>query len=221
MKLYALIVAGGAGKRMKSSIPKQFIELNGTPILMRTIEKFYAARSSIDIIVVLPKSFQSVWASLCQRHYFNIPHQVVAGGETRFQSVKKGLHYCKENSIIAVHDGVRPLISPNLILNLYQEAKLKGSTIPVCPILESIRKVEGNQNKSLDRNKFYSVQTPQCFQSKILLKAYEQEEQGFFTDDASVVEALGEKIYLLPGERTNIKITKPIDVQLAEFLLNK
>ena len=216
-----VVVWLGLGKRMKSSIPKQFIELNGTPILMRTIEKFYAARSSIEIIVVLPKSFQSVWASLCKRHYFNIPHQVVTGGETRFQSVQNGLQYCKEKSIIAVHDGVRPLISPNLILNLYQEAKLKGSAIPVCSILESIRKVEGNQNKSLDRNKFYSVQTPQCFQSKILLKAYEQEEQAFFTDDASVVEDLGEKIYLLPGERTNIKITKPIDVQLAEFLLNK
>ena len=219
MKYYAIIVAGGSGQRMKSSIPKQFIELNGKPILMHTLEKFYCAKSSINLIVVLPKSHQSTWNTLCLKHQFTISHQVCEGGTSRFQSVKKGLALCTEESIIAVHDGVRPLVSPDFILSIYKEAESKKAVIPVCPIVESIRKVKGDCSESLDRSMYYSVQTPQCFTSGLLHRAYQQEEQNTFTDDASVVEFLGEKVHLFEGEADNIKITTPKDLLLAEEIL--
>jgi len=219
MKRYAIIVAGGSGQRMKSSVPKQFMELNGRPVLMHTIEKFYSAGSSIHSVVVLPKSHHSAWATLCHKHHFNIPHQICEGGISRFQSVKNGLQLCVGESIIAVHDGVRPLISPNLILNLYKEAESNHAVIPVCPVSESIRMVIGDDSKALDRSQYYSVQTPQCFLSDLLHKAYQQEERPTFTDDASVVEALGEKVHLFEGESSNIKITTPKDLLLAEAIL--
>jgi 2-C-methyl-D-erythritol 4-phosphate cytidylyltransferase len=219
MKYYAIIVAGGSGQRMNSSIPKQFIELNGKPILMHTLEKFYCAKSSINLIVVLPKSHQSTWNTLCQKHQFTISHQICEGGTSRFQSVKNGLALCKEESIIAVHDGVRPLITPDFILNIYKEAESKKAVIPVCPVVESIRKVKGDCSESLDRSMYYSVQTPQCFTSGLLHRAYQQEEQNTFTDDASVVEFLGEKVHLFEGEADNIKITTPKDLLLAEAIL--
>ena len=219
MKYYAIIVAGGSGQRMKSSVPKQFIELNGKPILMHTLEKFYCAKSSIEIIVVLPKSHHNTWTTLCQKHQFTIPHQICEGGNTRFQSVKNGLEVCTEESLIAVHDGVRPLISPDFILNLYKETESKTAVIPVYPVIESIRKVDGDSSEALDRGQYYSVQTPQCFTSTLLHKAYQQEEQATFTDDASVVEALGEKVHLFEGEANNIKITSPKDLLIAEALL--
>ncbi len=221
MKRYAIIVAGGSGQRMESLVPKQFMELNQKPVLMHTIEKFYSAASSIHIVVVLPKTHHGVWATLCQKHQFSIPHQISEGGASRFQSVRNGLKLCLEDSIIAVHDGVRPLIHPEHILNLYNEAKSKSAVIPVCPILESIRKVEGEASKALDRSQYYSVQTPQCFSSEILLKAYQQKEQETFTDDASVVEAIGKKIHLFNGDRMNIKLTTPEDFVFAEALLNR
>jgi len=221
MKYYAIIVAGGSGQRMKSSIPKQFIELNGKPILMHTLEKFYSAKSSINLIVVLPKSHQSTWKTLCHKHQFTIPHQINEGGKSRFQSVKNGLAQCSKESIIAVHDGVRPLITPDFILNIYRETESKKALIPVCPVIESIRKVDGLSSESLDRSQYYSVQTPQCFTSELLHKAYQQEEQNTFTDDASVVEALGEKVHLFEGEDNNIKITSHIDLLLAEAILNQ
>ena len=219
MKRYAIIVAGGSGQRMKSSVPKQFMELNGRPVLMHTIEKFYSAGSSIHSVVVLPKSHHSAWATLCHKHQFNIPHQICEGGISRFQSVKNGLQLCVGESIIAVHDGVRPLISPDLILNLYKEAESNHAVIPVCPVSESIRMVIGDDSKALDRSQYYSVQTPQCFLSDLLHKAYQQEERPTFTDDASVVEALGEKVHLFEGESSNIKITTPKDLLLAEAIL--
>ena len=219
MKYYAIIVAGGSGQRMKSSVPKQFIELNGKPILMHTLEKFYCAKSSIEIIVVLPKSHHNTWTTLCQKHQFTIPHQICEGGTSRFQSVKNGLEVCTEESLIAVHDGVRPLISPDFILNLYKETESKKAVIPVIPVVESIRKVDGDSSESLDRSQYYLVQTPQCFTSKLLHKAYQQEEQNTFTDDASVVETLGGKVHLFEGEAYNIKITSPKDLLIAEALL--
>jgi len=219
MKYYAIIVAGGSGQRMKSSVPKQFIELNGKPILMHTLEKFYCAKSSIEIIVVLPKSHHNTWTTLCQKHQFTIPHQICEGGTSRFQSVKNGLEVCTEESLIAVHDGVRPLISPDFILTLYKETESKKAVIPVIPVVESIRKVDGDSSESLDRSQYYLVQTPQCFTSKLLHKAYQQEEQNTFTDDASVVETLGGKVHLFEGEAYNIKITSPKDLLIAEALL--
>lgn len=218
MKYYAIIVAGGSGQRMKCSIPKQFIELNGRPILMHTLEKFYIAQSSIALMVVLSKSHHHTWQTLCSKHNFNIPHKVFEGGSSRFQSVKKGLAFCTEDSIIAVHDGVRPLVSPDFILSIYKEAETKKAVIPVCSVVESIRKVEGNSSIALDRSNYYTVQTPQCFSSNLLHKAYQQKEQSFFTDDASVVESLGEKVHLFEGEADNIKITSPKDLLLAEAI---
>ena len=221
MKRYAIIVAGGSGQRMESPVPKQFMELNQKPVLMHTIEKFYSAASSIHIVVVLPKTHHSVWTILCQKHQFSIPHQICEGGASRFQSVRNGLELCTEDSIIAVHDGVRPLIHPDLILNLYHEAELNSAVIPVCPILESIRKAQGEGSKALDRSQYYSVQTPQCFSSDLLQNAYHQDEQETFTDEASVVEALGKNVQLFKGERTNIKLTTPEDFVFAEALLNR
>ena len=219
MKYYAIIVAGGSGQRMKSSIPKQFIELNWRPILMHTIERFYSAQSSIALIVVLPKSHHHTWETLCSKHNFNIPHTVCEGGSSRFQSVKKGLALCTEESIIAVHDGVRPLVSPDFILSIYKEAESKKAVIPVVPVVESIRKVQGDSSTALERSNYYTVQTPQCFTSSLIHKAYKQEEFSVFTDDASVVEYLGEKVHLFEGEADNIKITSPKDLLLAEALL--
>ena len=221
MKRYAIIVAGGSGQRMESPVPKQFMELNQKPVLMHTIEKFYSAASSIHIVVVLPKTHHSVWTILCQKHQFSIPHQICEGGASRFQSVRNGLEFCTEDSIIAVHDGVRPLIHPDLILNLYHQAELNSAVIPVCPILESIRKAQGEGSKALDRSQYYSVQTPQCFSSDLLQNAYQQDEQETFTDDASVVEAMGKNVQLFKGDRTNIKLTTPEDFVFAEALLNR
>lgn len=221
MKRYAIIVAGGSGQRMESPVPKQFMELNQKPVLMHTIEKFYSAASSIHIVVVLPKTHHSVWTILCQKHQFSMPHQICEGGASRFQSVRNGLELCTEDSIIAVHDGVRPLIHPDLILNLYHQAELNSAVIPVYPILESIRKAQAEGSKSLDRSQYYSVQTPQCFSSDLLQNAYQQDEQETFTDDASVVEALGKNIQLFKGDRTNIKLTTPEDFVFAEALLNR
>ncbi|MDG1850040.1 MAG: 2-C-methyl-D-erythritol 4-phosphate cytidylyltransferase [Flavobacteriales bacterium] len=221
MKRYAIIVAGGSGQRMKSSIPKQFMELADRPVLMHTMEKFYRANASIELIVVLPSSHHSTWETLCRKHQFNIPHQIAAGGMSRFKSVKKGLEYCSEESIIAVHDGVRPLISSDLILKMYKETELKRALIPVCPVSESIRLVTEDSSKALDRSQYYSVQTPQCFSSELLQAAYEQEERDTFTDDASVVEALGEKVHLCEGEDSNVKLTSPKDLLLAEILMSR
>lgn len=220
MKRHAIIVAGGSGQRMKSSVPKQFLGLNQKPVLMHTIEKFYSASSSIHIVVVLPKSHHNVWTTLCDKHQFNIAHQICEGGSTRFQSVKNGLLHCKEEGIIAVHDGVRPLIHPNLIQKLYREAEFNGAVIPVYPVLESIRKSDERGSKALDRRKYYTVQTPQCFSSELLQNAYQQHEKETFTDDASVVETLGIKVLHFIGDRTNIKLTSPEDFIFAEAILN-
>ena len=169
--------------------------------------------------LVLPKTHHSVWVTLCQKHQFSIPHQICEGGASRFQSVRNGLKLCVEEAIIAVHDGVRPLINPDLILTLYHEAELNSAVIPVCPMSESIRKAQGDGSKALDRSQYYSVQTPQCFSSALLHKAYQQDEQETFTDDASVVEALGKDVHLFTGDQRNIKLTTPEDFVFAQALL--
>ena len=221
MKYYAIIVAGGSGQRMKSKLPKQFLELNGKPILMHTLERFYHAKSTISLVVVLPKSHHTTWNTLCSNHQFKIPHSICEGGETRFQSVKNGLSFCESESIIAVHDGVRPLVTSTFILNIYREAELKNAVVPIVPVVEALRKVSNNSNEALDRSLYYTVQTPQCFSSSILLKSYQQKEKSTFTDDASVVEAFGKKINLFQGEVNNIKITSSKDLLLAEAILKQ
>lgn len=219
MTQQAIIVAGGKGTRMKGPIPKQFLELMGRPVVMHTIEKFYLTSRNINIILVLPKAHHSTWQLLCKKHHFNLPHQLCEGGQSRFQSVKNGLKYCSNDGLIAVHDGVRPLVSPQLISELYLQSAAKNAVIPVSPLVESIRKVNGTDSKALDRNQYVSVQTPQCFKAEILHKAYNMPEKAHFTDDASVVEASGITVSLAQGEANNLKITTPKDLLLAESLL--
>ena len=201
---------------MNSDIPKQFLLLNSTPVLMHTISKF----SHLDeVILVVPKTQKEYWNSLCKTHNFNIPHTIVEGGKTRFHSVKNGLEKVDNNSIVAIHDGVRPLVSKKLINNLISEVKEGVGGIAVVPIKDSIRKLEGTNSIHIDRNTLYKVQTPQCFLSDDIKKAYTKEYSDTFTDDASVFEAKGGRITTLLGEEKNLKITTREDLTIAnEFM---
>ena len=216
MKKVALIVAGGKGFRMNSDIPKQFLLLKGTPVLMYTLEKFSALD---EIILVLPKTQIEYWENLCKEYSFSIPHTSIEGGETRFHSVKNGLDRVDNNSLVAIHDGVRPLISTSLINKLIAKTKSKIGVIPIIPVKDSIRKVEGENSAHLDRSNFYKVQTPQCFLSADIQKAYSQDFSEIFTDDASVFEANGGKINTLLGEEKNLKITTEKDLKIASILI--
>ncbi len=220
MKKRAIIVAGGEGKRMNAGIPKQFLVVAGKPVLMHTIEKFYAFSPEINIIVVLPGQYVEFWNSLCKKYHFRIPHTLVKGGKTRFHSVRNGLDLIREDCLIAIHDGVRPLVTKETLKKVFSEAEKTGNAIPVIPVTESLRKIKHKGNsKPVDREKYLLVQTPQCFRSGILLKAYEQEYRKHFTDDASVVEALGVKIQTVDGNVENIKLTGPFDLKVAGVLL--
>ena len=219
MKKYIIIVAGGSGSRMGSATPKQFLELLGLPILVHTLKKFQQSIADGEIILALPEKEQSTWQSLCETHQFDVPHQIVNGGESRFHSVQNALQKVKEKSIVAIHDGVRPLVSETVIKNCMQSAEKFGAAIPTLPMQDSIRKISDNGSQIADRNQFVLVQTPQCFQSDIILKAYQQDYQNSFTDDASVVEQLGYTIYLVEGNKENIKITTPEDLKMAEVLI--
>lgn len=219
MKTYALILAGGKGLRMGADLPKQFLPLAGKPVLMHALEAFHRADPSTELLLVLPQEHQAYWASLCREHAFGLKHQVVAGGAVRFESVRNGLACIREEGLVAVHDGVRPLLKAELIRKCYETALEKGAVIPVFELTESIRRVEGDRSYAEDRSRYRSVQTPQTFRSDILLKAYEQTFRDEFTDDASVVEAAGYEIALVQGHRENIKITTPQDLLLAEQLL--
>ncbi|MFN3404201.1 MAG: 2-C-methyl-D-erythritol 4-phosphate cytidylyltransferase [Cytophagaceae bacterium] len=222
-KRYAIIVAGGSGSRMQSSIPKQFIEIAGLPILMHTINRFREYDESIQIVVVLPKDQHQFWKELCHQYRFSTDNFIIAeAGQTRFQSVKNGLTAITINTgTVAIHDGVRPLVSKKTIHNCYILAEQHGNAIAAVPLKESIRQVEGKTNKALDRSRYISIQTPQCFNIALIKKAFESEEKAEFTDDASVLEAYGENIILAEGEYCNIKITTPEDLLLADALLRK
>lgn len=220
MNKYVIIVAGGTGKRMQSETPKQFLNVAGKPLLMHTLSRFYAYDAEITIRLVLPGPFIDFWHSLCKRYDFTVPHAVIEGGDTRFTSVKNGLQKTKKNSLLAIHDGVRPLVSHETIRRVFDTAEQKGSAIPVLKISESIRKLEGrDRSKPANRNDFCIVQTPQCFRAETLLTAYKQAYHETFTDDASVVEAAGENIHLVEGNYENIKITRPVDLKIAEAFL--
>lgn len=213
-----IIVAGGKGERMHTDIPKQFIELNSRPILMHTIDVFFQYNSQIEVIVVLPETQIENWIQLCKKHAFEIKHRVVSGGILRFYSVKNGLNVASDNGLIAVHDGVRPLVSVETIAACFNEARISGAAIPVIEPVESIRQIDGENSVAVDRDQYRLVQTPQVFETKILKKAYLQDFSPLFTDDASVVEASGVKISLVQGNRENIKITTPFDLKLAEMM---
>ena len=220
MRKQVIIVAGGLGERMNSTIPKQFMEISGKPILMHTIQKFYNYLNTINIIVVLPETQIEHWISLCKTHSFNIAHQITKGGLKRFYSVKNGLSLADQEGLIAVHDAVRPLVSEDTIERVFAFAEKHGNAIAVEEIDDSIRQIKNENNFPVDRNSFRRIQTPQCFHFDILRQAYEQDFQDSFTDDATVVESLGIKINLVKGNKENIKITHPVDLKIAEVLIN-
>jgi len=221
MKTFALILAGGKGLRMGANLPKQFLLLAGKPVLMHTLEAFHKADPQIEIILVLPLEHQVYWSELCTKFNFTLKHRIATGGAVRFDSVRNGLMLIMEEGLIAVHDGVRPLVSSALIKKCFEAALENGAVIPVFELTESIRRIEGDRSFAEDRNRYRSVQTPQTFRSELLKNAYEQPFRAQFTDDASVVEAAGYEIFLLEGHRENIKITHPQDLLLAEQLLQK
>ena len=219
MNKIAIIVAGGKGERMNADVPKQFLEIKGKPILIHTLEAFMNFDASLQLILVLPAAQFEFWKTLCKKHALNIPHQIVTGGQTRFQSVKNGLDAVKVPAIVAIHDGVRPLVSKETISRCFDAAAKFGAAIPTMDSIESIRFVDVNGSKSVDRNAYKMVQTPQVFDAELLKKAYEQEFSVLFTDDASVVEAMGITVQLVDGNRENIKITTEFDLIVAERLL--
>jgi len=202
---------------MKCSMPKQFLEINNKPILLHTVQKMHQSLDDSEIILVLPKAEFKNWENICQKHKFNISHKLVEGGNTRFESVKNGLKKIKESSVIAIHDGVRPLVNKNVVKQCMLIAKDKGSAVPVIKVDDSLRKKTLNGSISVNRNEFLIVQTPQCFKSEIILKAYQQDFNNKFTDDSSVVEDLGLEIQLVKGNKENIKITTPEDLKKAKF----
>ena len=221
MKKVVLIVAGGEGQRMNSSIPKQFQELQGLPILMHSINAFDTYDSSIRIILVLNRKYDAHWQTLCQGHVFNVKHEIIFGGASRFESVKNGLAAIKGDVLIAIHDSVRPLVSQETISSVFDTAVEKGNAVPCIPLNDSIRIQDKDGNEAKDRSSFVLIQTPQCFKSDQLLNAYDVIPQEEFTDDASVVEAKGHAINLVDGNYENIKITLPKDFLIANALLNR
>ena len=220
MTKIAIIVAGGKGERMQSDIPKQFIEIQNKPILMHTLEVFYKYDASLRIILVLPAQQLVFWNQLCKKHAFAIEHKIVEGGKTRFHSVKNALVFIVDQSVIAFHDGVRPLVNTETIARCFAAAESFGAAIPVISLIDSIRQTDGQNSVSVDRSAYKLVQTPQVFTSDILIKAYEQEFSALFTDDASVVESAGTKVQLVEGNRDNIKITTEMDLRIAEVLFS-
>lgn len=215
MSQHVIIVAGGIGARMESDIPKQFLLLHGTPILMHTIRMF----EDYNIVVVLPDEHHSYWLQLCSQHDFQIHHQVINGGSTRFQSVKNGLGSIPNNGLVAIHDGVRPLVSLETIKLSFELARQHGSAIASVPLKDSIREVADGVNKAKDRSNYQLIQTPQTFDIALIQKAYLEKESPLFTDDASVLENNGQSVHLFEGTYSNIKITTVEDLIIAEALI--
>ena len=214
-----IIVAGGSGKRMGGPIPKQFLLLKGRPLLCWTIEAFHRYDPAMPIIVVLPQTHFDIWKALCMGHRFFLPHTVVAGGEQRWHSVKAGLENVEGNGLVAVHDGVRPLVSVELIGRCFDAAAAHAAAIPVVPVVPSIRETTAEGSRALDRSKLLAVQTPQCFHTDLLRKAFELPYDSTFTDEATLVEKLGVKVNLVEGEEWNIKVTTAMDMRTVEWQL--
>jgi len=217
---YALLVAGGKGTRIKSSLPKQFIELVGKPILLHTIEAFISYSDNIKIILVLPEDDFPIWESICKKFNFSYPIVLQKGGETRFQSVKNGLGRIEGEGLVAIHDGVRPLISSDIIGASFRLAAAHQSAVAAVRLKESIRMTDQDNTKAMDRSKFRIIQTPQTFHLQLIKKAYEIKEDPNLTDDASVAEKAGHIISLFEGSYENIKITTSEDLVVAEALMN-
>ncbi|NDW18399.1 2-C-methyl-D-erythritol 4-phosphate cytidylyltransferase [Dysgonomonas sp. 216] len=214
-----IIVAGGKGLRMGHELPKQFLEIGGKPVLMHTIEAFYKYDQQINIIVVLSANYMDYWKEICEKYSFTIEHSIVEGGETRFHSVKSGLSLVQKG-LVGVHDAARPLVSPALIKRIFEAAAVHKAVIPVVDCADSLREmIDSTRSRVIDRSKIRMVQTPQVFDSELLRKVYNLRYIGTFTDDASVVESYGHEITLVKGETTNIKITTPFDLEIAEVIL--
>lgn len=218
MQLVALIVAGGIGSRMGADMPKQFLLLKGKPVLMHTLSRFYEYGCSL--VLVLPEAQIPFWKKICTEHQFTLPHQIVSGGQTRFQSVKNGLAHIDSESLVAIHDGVRPCIDAETIRRTIEGAQKYGNAIAAVKLKDSIRQHVDEDNHQVDRSQYSLIQTPQTFKASLIQQAYLQPEDSHFTDDASVLEKMGIAIHLVEGNYRNIKITTPEDMLVAEVLID-
>lgn len=218
---YIIIVAGGKGLRMGSDIPKQFLPIGGKPVLMRTLERFREYAADLQIILVLPEAQQAYWQELCAKYNFKVKYQLANGGQTRFHSVQNGLALVPDDAegVVGVHDGVRPFPSIEVIKNCYETARTAKAVIPVIPVVETVRHLEGDSSVTVPRGDYRLVQTPQTFDIQLIKAANRQPYNDGFTDDASVVESYGHAITLVEGNRENIKITTPYDLKIAEVLI--
>lgn len=221
---YVIIVAGGKGLRMGGEVPKQFLPINGKPVLMRTLERFREYSADLQIILVLPKAQQDYWQGLCEEYHFSVDYQIADGGATRFHSVQNGLKLVPDDAegVVGVHDGVRPFVSVEVIGKCYEAARKDLAVIPVAPVVETLRYVGGDgPDRNVLRSDYRLVQTPQTFDIQLLKRANIQPYSEAFTDDASVVEGIGQKVSMVDGNRENIKITTPFDMLLAEVMVVK
>lgn len=229
-----ILVAGGSGTRMQQNLPKQYLPLGNRCVLMHTIDVFYHLYAEAQLILVLSKDHLEIWEELCEKYKYDTPHNIAFGGQTRFQSVRNGLSLLDDDiDLVAVHDGVRPFVSNQVIQLAFEQAQKTGTAIPVIPAIDSLRRIrtgdgidqnaleEGftDSNESVPRSEYVQVQTPQVFSRKLLVEAYEQSFDAGFTDDASVVEKYGHEICLTLGNRENIKLTTPWDMQIAETMI--
>ncbi len=221
MKEYAIIVAGGKGTRIKSELPKQFLELKGKPILLHTIEAFFRYSRSIILVLVLPDDDFPIWEAITRKHQVHTPIILQQGGDTRFQSVKKGLEKIEGGGLVAIHDGVRPLIHEDIIAASFRLAAVHGSAVAAVRLKESIRMTDSDKTRAVDRSRYRIIQTPQTFDVNLIRKAYEIKEDYSLTDDASVAERAGHSISLFEGSYENLKVTTEEDLVVAEALLNR
>lgn len=223
MNSYAIIVAGGKGLRMGGEVPKQFLLIGGKPVLMHTIEAFRQALDNIQIVLVLPAEQHNYWKGLCEEYNFRSPNLIAKGGETRFHSVKNGLALLPDDAeaVVGVHDGVRPFVSSETIRRCYAAAAEGKPVVPVVPVVETVRQIlSDGKSVTRHRDEYRLVQTPQTFPLVLLRQAYKQPYSEAFTDDASVVEALGKEIVMIEGNRENIKLTTPADLSYAQFIIH-
>jgi 2-C-methyl-D-erythritol 4-phosphate cytidylyltransferase len=219
MELYVIIVAGGKGERFGTAVPKQFIEIAGKPLILRTFDAFSGYFDKAHFVLVLPEMEIGRWKHIAHHFNFSLPYTLIEGGPTRFHSVKNGLEVVPGNSLVAIHDASRPLVSSTTIANCIRTAKLHGNAVPVVPVTDSVRMIENGVGKALDRNKLFWVQTPQVFNSKLIKAAYNRVYNHIFTDDASVLEASGHQIFTVEGNPENIKITRPADLAFASYFI--
>ena len=221
MSVFSIIItAGGIGRRMGGDLPKQFLEIGGKPILMHTLELFHSYDSTAQLVLTLPEEWKLFWEDLLLKHKCEIPHSIVDGGKERYFSIKNALDLCT-GEFIAVHDGVRPFVSLKTIERCFLAVEELGQVVPVLPVKESLRFIQENESKSLDRTAYFAVQTPQCFKRSALIEAYKIPFHSGITDDASLVEEAGFFIHSVEGNEENIKVTTPLDIILADFLLKR